>query len=92
MSLYKFIHMPLLKNDALLKQNKNKNKKSGKQFFFFLKRQSPKFKKKKKKNQMPQKKKNHALNANSSFAFSFKSFTRILSPVCKYSIVMCKLC
>ena len=87
MSLYKFIHMPLLKNDALLKQNK----KSGKQFFFFFKRQSPKFKKKKKSN-APKKKKNHALNANSSFAFSFKSFTRILSPICKYSIVMCKLC
>ena len=32
------------------------------------------------------------LNANSSFALSFKSFTHILSPVCKYSIVMCKLC
>ena len=32
------------------------------------------------------------LNANSSFAFSFKSFTCILSPICKYSIVMCKLC
>ena len=32
------------------------------------------------------------LNANSSFAFSFKSFMHIFSPVCKYSIVMCKLC
>ena len=32
------------------------------------------------------------LNANSSFAFSFKSFRCILSPICKYSIVMCKLC
>ena len=32
------------------------------------------------------------LNAKSSFAFSFKSFTCILSPVYKYSIVMCKLC
>ena len=34
----------------------------------------------------------HKLNAKSSFAFSFKSFMCILSPVCKYSIVMCKLC
>ena len=32
------------------------------------------------------------LNAKSSFAFSFQSFTCILSPVYKYSIVMCKLC
>ena len=53
MSLYKFIHMPLLKNDALLKGNHP----NGKQIFLFFKRQSPKFLKKKKKNQMPQKKK-----------------------------------